>query len=134
MDDRNRKALGSHGEDRALDYLRRRGLQLVVRNHRCKAGELDLVMLDGPPGRSVSSKSVLAVIEVRYRTSDQFMSAAESVTWRKQRCIIAATNHLTLTHPELRRFPVRFDIVGISPDAGDDGIEWLRGAFEDTRR
>src|SRR5262245_57820335 len=120
MDDRNRKALGARGEDRALEFLRRQGLALVLRNHRCKAGELDLVMLEK---RRLARQSVLVIVEVRYRTSDEFMSAAESVTYAKQRRIIAATSHLTRTHPELRRFPIRFDIVAVAPDAGDGGIE-----------
>jgi putative endonuclease len=117
MDERHRKEAGDSGESAALRYLRLHGLKLVERNYRCKAGELDLVMLDGP---------VLAIIEVRYRTSRDFGGAAGSVTRRKQRRIAIAAGHLLLTHRELRRYPARFDVVAISPG---ERIEWLKAAF-----
>ena len=76
MDDRLRKEAGRAGEAAALAYLEQAGLQLVTRNFRCKRGEIDLVMLDG---------ATLVLVEVRYRSSEQFGGAAASVTWRKQR-------------------------------------------------
>src|SRR4030095_13761880 len=106
MDDRERKEAGHSAESIALTYLRSQGLRLIERNYRCKAGEIDLVMLDGP---------VLAIIEVRYRASAAYGGAAGSVTWRKQRRIAIAAGHLLLTHRELRRYPARFDIVAVSP-------------------
>ena len=63
MDDRERKDAGDAGESVALTYLRSQGLRLIARNYRCKAGEIDLVMLDG---------ATLAIIEVRYRSSAAF--------------------------------------------------------------
>ena len=36
------KARGERAEARALAYLQGQGLALVVRNYRCKGGELDL--------------------------------------------------------------------------------------------
>ena len=117
MDDRYRKDAGDSGESVALAYLRRQGLRLIERNYRCKAGEIDLVMLDGP---------VLAIIEVRYRASAAYGGAAGSVTWRKQRRIAIAAGHLLLTHRELRRYPARFDIVAVAPG---ERIEWLKAAF-----
>ena len=76
MDDRLRKEAGRAGEAAALAHLEQAGLQLVLRNFRCKRGEIDLVMLDG---------ATLVLVEVRYRSSEQFGGAAASVTWRKQR-------------------------------------------------
>src|ERR1044072_7406689 len=105
MDDRLRKAAGRAGEATALAYLQRAGLQLVVRNFRCKAGEIDLVMLEG---------ATLALVEVGYRSSDRFGGAAASVTWRKQRRLANAAEYLLLAHQELCRYPARFDVVAIS--------------------
>jgi len=117
MDDGRRKEAGDSGESVALDYLRRQGLKLIERNYRCKAGEIDLVMLDG---------ATLAIVEVRYRSSNAFGGAAGSVTRRKQRRIAIATGHLLVSRRELRRYPARFDIVAIAPG---DRIEWLKAAF-----
>ena len=76
MDDRERKEAGAEGESAALAHLQRAGLKLIARNYRCKAGEIDLIMLDG---------GTLALIEVRYRSTLDYGGAAASVTWRKQR-------------------------------------------------
>lgn len=117
MDDRYRKEAGDSGENSALDYLRQQGLKLLARNYRCRAGEIDLVMLHA---------GVLALIEVRYRASTQFGGAAASVTWQKQRRIINAARHLLATRADLRRYPARFDVIAITPGAK---IDWIRNAF-----
>jgi putative endonuclease len=119
MDDRLRKEAGRAGEAAALDHLQRAGLQLVLRNFRCKGGEIDLVMLDG---------ATLVFVEVRYRSSEQFGGAAASVTWRKQRRLANTAEYLLLAHRELRRYPARFDVVAISA-APEYRINWIKHAF-----
>lgn len=116
MDDRQRKEAGSAGEHAALGYLQNAGLKLVQRNFRCRRGEIDLVMMDG---------ATLVLVEVRYRSSAQFGGAAASVTWRKQRRLVNAAEHLLMRRADLRRHPARFDVIAIAPDQ----IEWIRGAF-----
>ena len=101
MDDRLRKEAGRAGEAAALAHLEQAGLQLVLRNFSCKRGEIDLVMLDG---------ATLVLVEVRYRSSEQFGGAAASVTWRKQRRLANVAQYLLLVHPELRRYPAPFDV------------------------
>src|SRR5690606_2022542 len=98
-DPMDRMEAGSDAEDAALAYLEKAGLRLVLRNYRCKAGELDLVMLDG---------KTLVLVEVRYRASDQYGGAAASITYGKQRRIINAARHLLATRADLRRYPARF--------------------------
>ena len=120
MDDRERKEAGSEGEDAALQRLKRAGLKLIARNYRCKAGEIDLVMLDG---------AVLALIEVRYRGTNAFGGAAASVTWRKQRRRITAARHLLLTRADLRRYPARFDVVAITSGPRGPEFRWIKAAF-----
>jgi putative endonuclease len=115
-----RQQTGMYGEAAALKHLQERGLELVTRNYRCKAGELDLVMLEG---------ATLALVEVRYRSTDRFGGAAESVTWRKQQRIVRAAEHLLLTRPHLQRYPARFDVVALSPKQGGLHVEWIRNAF-----
>lgn len=106
---------GKSAEDQAHDFLVSKGLQPVCRNYRCKQGELDLVMRD---------QQALVIIEVRYRKSDVYGSALESVTHSKQARIIAATQHYLST---LRvDCPLRFDVVAIS---GNGGINWIKNAF-----
>lgn len=106
---------GKTAEDKACDYLIKNGLKLIARNFRCKAGELDLIMKDG---------NTVVIAEVRYRKSDAYGSALESVTAQKQAKIIAAAQFYLST---LRTDnPVRFDVVAIS---GNGGIDWIKNAF-----
>ena len=64
---------------------------VLFRNHQCRSGELDLIALD-----LVANE--LAIIEVRYRESVDFGSAAGSVDSKKQRRIIAATGDFGPVH------------------------------------
>lgn len=118
MEEPRRTDAGMQAEDQALSYLQRQGLSLVMRNYRCRAGEIDLVMLHD---------ETLALIEVRYRASGSYGGAAASVTYRKQRRIIQAARHLWMTQPRLHRYPARYDVVAISQ--GGLRVEWIRGAF-----
>lgn len=123
MKDFSRKDAGADGERLALEYLLRRGLRLVLRNHRCKGGELDLVMLDG---------ATLALIEVRKRSDDSYGGAAASVTRAKQRRLIIAAKHLLLTRKDLAQRRARFDIVALENDVrGEIKLEWIRDAFRE---
>ena len=115
----HRTDAGNEAEDSALAYLKTAGLKLIHRNYRCKAGELDLVMLDG---------QILVLVEVRYRSSDQYGGAAASITIKKQRRIINAARHLLTTRPELRRYPARFDVIAMS-SMGGEHVQWIKGAF-----
>ena len=121
MDDRTRKEAGEAAENAAQRYLTARGLRLLARNYRCRGGEIDLVMLEG---------KTLALVEVRYRSSDNFGGAAASVTWFKRRRIILAARHLLMTRSDLRRYSARFDVVAMSGDlACGPQVEWIKAAF-----
>lgn len=120
MDDRERKAIGIWGEELALSHLIGRGLQLVLRNYRCKLGEIDLVMMDA---------GTLVLVEVRYRASNDYGGAAASITWEKQRKLVKAAEHLLMKRADLRRYPARFDVVAITTDSGDTKIDWIKSAF-----
>ncbi len=106
---------GEAAEARALEWLRRRGLEPVARNYRCRGGEIDLVMRDG---------ETLVFVEVRYRSHRGFGTAAESVDARKQQRLRRAASHYLQRLPSPP--PCRFDIVGID---ADERIDWIRNAF-----
>jgi putative endonuclease len=115
-------ALGRRAEDLACRHLEAQGLRLLERNYRCRAGELDLVMLDG---------GTLVVVEVRSRSTSAHGDAASSVGQRKQRRFIRAARHLLLSRPDYRRLPARFDVVAIDPGApgAPPKVTWIRDAF-----
>lgn len=109
-----RQVAGQGGEDDALAYLVERGLVLLERNFRCKAGEIDLVMRDG---------QTLVFVEVRKRTPNAYGDAAASITPAKQRRLIIAAQ---LYLQRYRSPPAcRFDVIAI--DGGK--ITWLKDAI-----
>jgi putative endonuclease len=117
--------LGRAAESRALRYLEASGLVLVTRNYRCRAGEIDLVMLD-PATRA------LVLVEVRSRSRSDYGQAAATISSEKQRRCSLAAHHLLLTRRDLRRLRARFDVVAIDPPAKPGGspvITWIRNAF-----
>lgn len=106
---------GADAEDAALAFLRGQGLRLLARNYRCRFGEIDLIMNEG---------NTLVFVEVRMRKNAGFGSAAESITARKQKRIIAAARHYLA---QVQAVPnCRFDAVLL---CADDPVEWIRDAF-----
>ena len=106
---------GENAEEQAHNYLIAQGLKPVLRNFRCKLGELDLIMSD---------QQSLVIIEVRYRKTDHYGSAMESITRTKQSRIIKATQIYLATQKKDQA--IRFDVVAIS---GNGKIEWIQNAF-----
>lgn len=114
-------SVGKSAEDTALAFLRDRGLELVCRNFRCRLGEIDLVMRDA---------GCLVFVEVRFRKSGRFASAAASVDHRKQRRLAMAAAMFLGLHPAYGSGSVRFDVLAIDgPSQSDSKIQWLRDAF-----
>src|SRR3977135_138141 len=115
---------GTASEQLAADYLQARGVTVLARNVRCRAGELDLVCLDS---------GVLAIVEGRQRVRIDFGGARASVTWRKQRKIIRATQFFLQRQGEWRRRLMRFDVLAVEgvPD-GAHRIGSGKDAFRAT--
>jgi putative endonuclease len=109
---------GQQAEQQALDYLQSRGLKLQERNFRCKTGEIDLVMRDA---------ETLVFVEVRFRQSNDFGHALETVTQKKQRKLIASANrYLQVKHIDSA---CRFDIIALN-GSGSVPIEWIKNAIQ----
>lgn len=115
---------GNKAEDRAAAYIELTGARLLGRNLWCRAGEIDLVCLDG---------AVLAFIEVRQRHSARFGGAAASVGQAKRQRLVRAASYflplLTRRYFRGRTPRCRFDVIAID---GTD-LTWLKGVFEAMR-
>ena len=124
MPDR-RKKLGDFGEQVATTYLVRQRYALIARQWRCSAGEIDLVMRDGP---------MIVFVEVRTRRGDQAGVAEESVGRGKQ----ARLSALAYTYLEERGTaadqPWRIDVVAVDVDRSGRvaGVRHIRDAVEET--
>lgn len=112
-----KKQVGQAAEHFARDYLVSKGLSFVQSNFYCKQGEIDLIMKE---------RDSLVFVEVRYRSSSAFGSAAESVTYPKQQKVLRAAEYYLMQHRIPNHF-CRFDVIGIAGNQKE--VEWIKDAF-----
>lgn len=105
----SRKELGAWGEEKASQYLRRKGYKILDRNYSCRFGEIDVI---------ASFQGFVVFAEVKLRKNADFAEAREFVTSAKQRRILTSAQLWLATHRcELQP---RFDVVEIyAPDGMD---------------
>lgn len=125
-----RGALGRYGEDVAARHLVDSGLSVLVRNWRCRAGEVDIVAREG---------DVLVVCEVKTRRGVAFGTPLDAVTPLKAaRLRRLAAHWLAEQRAHVGEgavglagySAVRFDVVSVlAPASGAAIVEHLRGAF-----
>jgi putative endonuclease len=125
MADAGRAPLGARGEEAAAAWYRAASYEVLDRNWRCAAGELDVV------ARSAKG-DVLVICEVKTRSSGSFGSPFEAVTPAKQRRLRKlATLWLSSTRGPGRGYDhIRFDVAAVT--RGDRGVlevEVLEDAF-----
>ena len=112
---------GAHYEQLALRHLRTNGLELVEKNFHCRLGEIDLILRDD---------NCLVFVEVRYRRSNRFATAAQSVDEKKQAKIARTASMFLGKNPGMSHYPVRFDVVAFdSTESDQSAIQWTRDAF-----
>ncbi|MHB8450394.1 MAG: YraN family protein [Mycobacteriales bacterium] len=117
--------LGQLGEDLAAQFLAAAGLVVVDRNWRTRAGELDIVALDG---------DLLVVCEVKTRQSVRFGTPLEAVTPAKAARIRRLASQWLRERrgcvPQGRVSAVRFDVLSVlCHPASPAVVEHLQGVF-----
>lgn len=111
---------GQAYEQRAVNYLQERGLNILMQNLESRYGEIDIVARSGEH---------LVFVEVRQRQHSSYGGAIYSVQADKQRRI-KLTAHYFLPMLTRRYFNgilpfCRFDVIAIEGDQ----INWLTDAF-----
>jgi len=89
------------GENAACAELERRGYAVLARRYHTRAGEIDIVAMDGP---------TLVFVEVKGRRNTEYGDPAEAVTPQKQ-ARVAAMARDYLVKMDVRETPCRFDVV-----------------------
>jgi putative endonuclease len=117
-----RQRIGLRAENAAAAYLTAQGVRIVLRNYRCRCGELDIVARVG--------QEELAIVEVRTRSSAAYGGAAASIDAAKRRRLVLAASRLLQQRRDLARLRARFDVIVVSdPDGDVPRIEWIKHAF-----
>ena len=96
------RSLGLWGEQRAHEYLMKKGYATVFKGYRTRFGEIDLIM---------QNEKYLLFVEVKTRKNSDFAYAREYVGKAKQAKIIKAAKYWLMTRPT--KLQPRFDVIEI---------------------
>jgi putative endonuclease len=107
---------GVSAETRASAYLIAKGYRVVARRFKTAVGEIDIVVRRG---------RALVFVEVKAR--DTLDAAAEAVTARQRRRILAAAEAWLARNPNDVMREIRFDVVLVAPGRLP---RHLQGAFD----
>lgn len=99
----NAKELGRWGEEKAAEFLHNKGINILQRNYRCPAGEMDII---------ACQDDTLIFVEVKTRRSLNFGLPAESVTFKKRKkCVKIAQYYMK--EKGMKDLSCRFDVVEV---------------------
>ena len=110
--------LGKKGEQIACDFLLKKGYQILEKNYRYLKAEVDII---------AQKKDVLAVVEVKTRSTDYFGDPQDFVNHKKIKRLLSAIDYYVI-EKELD-VEVRFDIIAIICQKNKIKIEHLKAAF-----
>ncbi|WP_394973926.1 YraN family protein [uncultured Croceitalea sp.] len=109
---------GKLGEQKAVDFLVKNGYDIKYKNYRYLKAEIDIIAQKG---------NILAIVEVKSRSSDFLENIAETVNQKKIKLLVSATDYY-VTENDLD-VDVRFDIITILKKGKQFKLEHLKDAF-----
>lgn len=110
--------LGKKGEELAFDYLQQNNYRILEQNWRYKKAEVDIIAF---------KKGILAVIEVKTRSSGYFGDPQDFVNQKKIKLLVEAINEYVIS--KNLDVEVRFDIIAITKNQEKFEIKHLKDAF-----
>ena len=114
----NHNDLGKKGEQLAIQLLLEKNYEIVARNYIYQKAEVDII---------ARKKDVLAVIEVKTRSSKGFGNPQEFLKRQQMERIIKAVDAFVIKNN--LEVEVRFDIIAIVIKGEHYNIEHLENAF-----
>jgi putative endonuclease len=100
----------------AAAWYEANGFEVLARNWRIRAGEIDII---------AARPDLVVFCEVKSRTSARYGSGAEAVNWRKQQRIRTVALHW-LEQVDRHFADMRFDVAAVD---GDGNIDLIEGCF-----
>lgn len=114
----NHNELGKKGEQLAVDYLLKKGYDIVERNYRFDKAEVDII---------AQQKDTLAIIEVKTRSTKDFGNPQDFVKPKQIKNLVKAVDEYVVVND--LDVEVRFDIIAIVKQGKGFDIEHLEDAF-----
>jgi putative endonuclease len=110
--------LGKLGEELAVEYLQKQGYEILETNYVFQKAEIDIIAQKG---------NILAVIEVKTRSSLDFGLPQDFVKPKKIQLLVKAVNEYVVLND--LDVAVRFDIIAVHKEFKKFNIEHLEDAF-----
>jgi len=110
--------LGRQGEAAALAFLQQAGYSILATNYKTVFGEVDIIAME---------KGTTVFVEVKSRSGSAYGHPFEAVTPRKQEKIRKVA--LFYMKQKKGEIPVRFDVLSIHIEDGQNKIEHIIDAF-----
>lgn len=114
--------LGKKGEDLAVEYLQQNGYKILDRNWTFQKAEIDII---------AQKENILAIVEVKTRSSLDFGSPQDFVKPKKIQLLIKAVNaYINDREMDFEDdLNIRFDIMSIHKNGETFVVEHLTDAF-----
>ena len=109
---------GKQGEDKATEFLADKGYEIIVRNHRYRHAEIDII---------AKKNKILVFVEVKTRTNLSYGMPEEFVDATKRRLIMKAAENYIFDRDW--HGDIRFDVVSVIINSGTVQIHHIEDAF-----
>ena len=110
--------LGKLGEELAVDFLEKKGYEILETNWVFDKAEIDII---------AQKENILAVVEVKTRSTIEFGLPQEFVKPKKIQLLVKAINEYVNKND--LDVEVRFDIVAIHKENNNYNLEHIEEAF-----
>jgi len=94
------------GENIACEFLKKKGYKIIERNFRKGYGEIDIIAL---------KDNILVFVEVKTRTSNQFGTPLEAISYFKLKSLIKTAQFYKVLNPRLPD-SLRIDAISVMLD------------------
>jgi putative endonuclease len=115
----NNISTGKKGEKLAIDFLRKKGYEILDTNWRFHHKEIDII--------AKTEQNELVIVEVKTRKSTFFGEPEEAVDHNKQQFLIEATD--AYIEEQNLDMDVRYDIIAIALSGERNLIKHIQEAF-----
>lgn len=128
----NRKAIGKLGEDKAVDYLKDRGYNILATNWQNKWGEIDIVA--SPPRQKFWQKDKIVFCEVKTIRQKAGFMPEDEINQKKERQLLKMAQIYLSANKIPLNTPHQIDIlaVEINPFDNTHKTRHTENAIEDT--
>lgn len=103
----NKREVGSRQEERACEYLKLKGYEILEQNFFSRFGEIDII---------AKQKDTIVFAEVKYRSDTRISFPEEAVGYKKRRRIIKTADYYRVKKSIPEDNPCRFDVLAITEE------------------